>query len=416
MRILWFTNMPSLYKRSDKGYNGGGWISSLEEQMIEEADIELGISFLHPDSIFKIKKNKTTYYPISLYKSLLQKIKHQLYYSKCDNIEVETYLKIVEDFKPDIIHVFGTEQSFGLISKFTSIPVVIHIQGILGPYLNAYFAPGSSQDDYCKYLNIVEGVKKNRTLRLFTHNVLREELILKSANNFMGRTQWDKDVTRLYAPESNYFYCSEILRPAFYSAIPWRISEKGDVIRLVTTISKVDYKGFDLVLKTALLLKKSGKIFEWKIFGIDEFNFWEKKLNIQAKDVDVILMGVATAEELIQEMQNTDIYIHPSYIDNSPNSICEAQLLGIPIISNNVGGISSLIEHGVTGLLIPANDPYSLTSKILYLKENRIYSQGLGGNAREMALKRHDIKEIVNQNINTYKSILNNKNDNKAPQ
>lgn len=45
MRVLWFTNTPSRYA-SFGGYNGGGWIYSLEEEMSKREDIDLGIAFL----------------------------------------------------------------------------------------------------------------------------------------------------------------------------------------------------------------------------------------------------------------------------------------------------------------------------------------------------------------------------------
>lgn len=51
-------------------------------------------------------------------------------------------LNIIEDFQPDIIHVFGSEWCFGLVEKYTNIPVVIHMQGSLPPYANAAFPPG----------------------------------------------------------------------------------------------------------------------------------------------------------------------------------------------------------------------------------------------------------------------------------
>lgn len=408
MKVLWFTGTPSLYGQEIKGYNGCGWISSLEEIISTQPNIELAISFFHNDNIFKVKKGNTTYYPISLYDTKFKKFKHNLFYSKYDSVEIDEYLKVVNDFKPDIIHVFGSEKSFGLISNYTKIPVVIHIQGLLNPYLNAMFAPGTGKFDYFKYLSIKDLILKLRVLYYFTHNTRREQIILKECKFFMGRTEWDKNVTQIFSPKSIYFHCEEMLRAAFYQASPWINKNDSNKIVITTTISKIDYKGFDLILKTASILTNViGFKFQWNVYGIYEFEFWEKKLKINSASVNVHLMGVATPETLINALQNSDIYIHPSYIDNSPNSVCEAQIIGLPIISTNVGGISSLIQDGKTGLLVPANDPYTLAYKVLNLSRNTELLDYLSKNSRTEALKRHDPTLILNQNISVYTSIIN---------
>ena len=101
------------------------------------------------------------------------------------------------------------------------------------------------------------------------------------------------------------------------------------------------------------------------------------------------------------------MYIHPSYIDNSPNSICEAQMLGCPVIATNVGGIPSLIDNGVDGLLVPANDPYQMASLIKELHENKTLQISISNNAKIKAINRHDKSIITNQLLNIYKYIIN---------
>lgn len=406
MRVLWFTNTPSLYKKTSSGYNGGGWISSLEAAISCTNDFDLAVSFLHSDNTFKVKQGKTTYYPISIYNTALKKIKHNLLYNRYDNFEVKKYLKVIDDFKPDVIHIFGSEQSFGLITQHINIPVVIHVQGILNPYLNAIFAPGTNSSDYFKYYKPFKAFIKYKFLLHFTYNAIREEIILKNCKHFIGRTKWDRSIVHLYRPDANYYYGSEILRKEFYDALPWK-NPKNESIKILSTISDTDYKGFDLILKTAKMLKHLLKLkFEWIIYGLSNHSFWEKKLHINANEVDVKLMGVASATKLIEVMQTMDIFIHPSYIDNSPNSICEAQLLGMPIIATNVGGISSLIKDNESGFLVPANDPFTMSSRINELINNSDLAYLLGKKARLIALERHNVDTIVKQNLSVYHSIL----------
>jgi glycosyltransferase involved in cell wall biosynthesis len=159
-------------------------------------------------------------------------------------------------------------------------------------------------------------------------------------------------------------------------------------------------------LKTADLLKRLKLVhFEWKVYGIHRVKFWEKKLGIKLEHVNVKMMGIGSPEKLIEELLESDIFVHPSYIDNSPNSICEAQLLGMPVISTNVGGIPSLITEGETGMLVPSNGTHMLAHAIQYLSKNPKLCRKLGKNAREVAVKRHDTQAILEQNLQIYRSL-----------
>lgn len=409
MKVLWFTLTPSLYSSPLSGYGGCGWISSLEEAITSQPDIELGIGFFHSDLDFKVQKGNVCYYPISINIPFWKKPEGLFFPKHKETNELKYFLKIIEDFKPDVIHVFGSESSFGLLTEHTDIPVVIHIQGLLNPCKNAFFPPGTTKYDYIKHLNIKEAIQKLITKIYFNRNAYREEIILKGSRAFLGRTEWDKRIARLYAPGAKYFYCSEILREPFYTAPVWKYRDKDD-IKIISTISKTDYKGFDLVLKTAFLFKQlTGCSFVWNVFGISNYTFWERKLKIKAHDVGVNLRGVANPEELISTMIESDMFVHPSYIDNSPNSVCEAQMIGVPVIATNVGGIRSLIEEGESGVLVPANDPYMLLSYILELKNNQSIASRLGANGREVAAERHNKENIIADNVKIYRSLINRK-------
>lgn len=413
MKVLWFTNTPSLYKKDLKGYNGCGWIESLERAVSEKNDIELAISFFHEDNVFKLKQDKVTYYPVTLYNSAFKKISRQLFYKTSEIKEINAFLKVIDDFKPDIIHIFGSEYSFGLLTLHTNIPIIIHIQGLLNPNRNAWFAPETNKWDYF-VINLFKPQKLLKdlwNLYLFTKNTNRELTILKNCKWIMGRTNWDKELSQLFSEHRNYFYCSEMLRAPFYLTTPWNYNQKGK-IKIITTISQTAYKGFDLILKTAKILKQFTSIdFEWNVYGVNEYTFWEKKLSIDSKNVSVHYKGVVDASVLVNSLQMSDIYVHPSYIDNSPNSICEAQILGMPVIATNVGGISSLIEDGISGILVPSNDPYTLAARIVKLSNDSNLAISLGRNAREVALKRHDSEKIISDLLSIYYKILD-KNSN----
>ena len=165
MRILWFTNTPSCYNTNNSGYNGGGWISSLEKEIKKNNNIELAICFHYPQKADILKKDNITYYPIKETTNLFYKIFGTFNYiaNKCDKQDINQYLNVISDFKPDIINIFGSEKNFGLISLHTNIPIVLHIQGLLTPYSTAFYPPGFSFfNTLSRIINPLEIYKKYR--------------------------------------------------------------------------------------------------------------------------------------------------------------------------------------------------------------------------------------------------------------
>lgn len=408
MKVLWFSPTPSLYKNiTNHPYFGAGWIESLQNIIETDNNIDLAIAFFHCDTVFKVKQGASMYYPISIREGILNKIKNNLFLNRSDRKEVDYFHQIINDFNPDLIHIFGSERSFGLLCNSVKVPIVLHVQGLLNPVFNSYFIPGMSKFDFLLSNNtgFLRIIYNSHTLRLWTHACKREKLILSSCKYFLGRTNWDKELTSLYSPDSSYYYCSEILREVFYQNIWGKNRNKQFII--ATTISKVTYKGFDLVLKTAKLLKELTDIdFEWRVFGITSYRFMENNTKIRAKSVNIKYCGVLSSSKLCDELLDADVFINTSYIDNSPNSVCEAQILGMPVISTNVGGIVSLIVHEKNGILVPANDPWTLCSYIKKLFNEIEYACRLGEKARQIALYRHDKCRIEQDLRKAYCLIL----------
>ena len=146
--------------------------------------------------------------------------------------------------------------------------------------------------------------------------------------------------------------------------------------------------------------------FEWIVFGNVSPSFIEVKLGIKHENVHVKLFGVASEKQIKEELLSSTVYVHPSYIDNSPNSVCEAQMCGVPVIATNVGGVCSIVEDGVTGYLVPANDPYQMAFLIKTLFDNPILNVKMGDKERLVALERHNRKNICENLYNNYCKII----------
>ena len=89
-------------------------------------------------------------------------------------------------------------------------------------------------------------------------------------------------------------------------------------------------------------------------------------------------LGRLDAEQLVAELLGAAVFAYPSHIDNSPNALCEALLVGVPTVASYVGGVPSLIDDGREGLLYPDGDPYALAGRIRYLLDNPSFAAEVG--------------------------------------
>jgi glycosyltransferase involved in cell wall biosynthesis len=413
MRVLWFTNTPCNYN-SDKGvsgYNGGGWLTSLEDELVKQDGIELGICFCQDGQTFKSERNGVVYYPVPLpQKTKKDKILDIIHHGDLKRDEIlwnhykTVFKKAIDDFKPDVIHIFGSETYMGLAALVAPCPVVLHIQGILSLYIYMFFPEGVSKKSFL----FQDWNPKNiyNRFQLYTYwkrSCYREKEIMHHAKHVIGRTHWDKMASYILNSDCTYHYGGEILRAEFYEEPNRQIPDK---LTIVTTSSSPLYKGFNFVLQTADILKNTMHMdFEWLVYGNVNPTFHEKFTGLKAHDLNIRLMGVASSATLRDSIQNATVYFQPSYIENSPNSVCEAQMLSVPVVATNVGGTASLINEGETGFLIPTMDPYVAAYRLAQMDKYKDLNLRIGKHAREVALKRHDKQRIVEELIATYHEI-----------
>jgi glycosyltransferase involved in cell wall biosynthesis len=413
MRILWFTNTPSNASQ-EFGYQqfGGGWISSLETLIVKSREHELGVCFFYSGSSYKrIVKGGTIYYGIpGNAKSGFQRIISR-HMSRLEDESPAHIDEVIRDFNPDIIQVFGTESGYGRILRGKFDRVVFHLQGLTGPYSEVYFPPGFSRLKIRLNSTILQWVRGDTFLhrhKLMKKKGEREAQIVKYWRYYIGRTDWDRNYVSMLNKDSIYFHCEELLRASFFES-EW-VAPSADFnkeIVIGTTVNPNIYKGLDLIYK--VLERLSGYPVRWKVFGITENDavnkLVRKVLRIRGNERGIAFFGQVPEADLIRELNSCHFFVHPSYIDNSPNSVCEAMLLGMPVISSSVGGMKALIDDGVNGFLHNPYDDYDLAGLLIHLVNNYALALSAGKTARKDALKRHSPAAIFERMNHIYHTI-----------
>lgn len=358
MKVLWITNIVfpeaiKLLAGEVELKSSGGWLLGSAESLVEYCDIELYVATVSNivGGLTKLQGEKITYYLLPLGKGNLR-----------INKEYEPYWRKIEsDIKPDVVHIHGTEysQGYAYMTACGANNVVISIQGLTSS-LAHYYCYGMTQRDILKNItlrDVVKGtvIKEQEEFRRRSEYELES---IKLARRVIGRTSWDKSKVWAINPKAQYLFCNETLRAEFYDGSKWKYE---NCIKHSIFLSQAGYpiKGLHQVLKAMPLILRHYPDASIRVAGRDITccsSLYEKvRLSGYAKylkslmhqahmDEKLVFTGNLNAEGMKREYLNANVFICPSAIENSPNSLGEAQMLGTPCLASYVGGVIDMMK------------------------------------------------------------------------
>ena len=416
MRILFLVYSPqeSLVLDHYNGITKCPWIDSLLEELRNYQSLSLAVVLpINSDFLQKDQKDNIKLYglPNPKERNIFRKAFNKLIYAT-ESVKINSHIKtVVDDFNPDIIQTFGTENPFGLIIPELNKPVIMHIQGFLLVGERKYFT-GISRCEQFRYTSLKDLLIMRGSYNgffTFRKRAKIEEKVIAGCNYFMGRTDFDKRIISLLSPKSTYYHCEEFIRKDFFEK-HWNFPLENEIV-CISTLNGTTYKGIDLLVESSMVLQKlTPYTIKFKICGVSSneeiVKILKKKYKKDTNFENIEFLGKLTAAELVTQLCSSNFYVHPSYIENSPNSVCEAMALGMPIVATKVGGVNSIIQDKVEGLLVQEGDPYSLAGAIVELINNYKYAELLGKNARDRAISRHNPHQIGTSILNIYEKLI----------
>lgn len=348
MRVLWITNL--LFPEAASKLQGitelkstGGWLLGAAESLCRENDINLYVSSFTSlvSETTILRGDKIIYIAIPISEK-----------------SGSYWRKIKEEINPEVIHIFGTECSYGLsyIEECGCENVVVSIQGLLSIYVNYYYS-GLSYSDIIRNISIRDLLRGSlfRDRHRFQLGARNETQIIKNVNHIIGRTSWDKAHVLAINPNVSYHFCNEILRSEFYNGNKWEYQKcrKHSIF-----LSQANYpiKGFHQILKAMPHILRQYPDTILRVAGDNILDkIWYKRTGyskyienlIKKYDLTdkVVFLGNLNAEMMKKEYLASNVFICPSSIENSPNSLGEAQILGVPCISSYVGGTPDMVPN-----------------------------------------------------------------------
>jgi glycosyltransferase involved in cell wall biosynthesis len=390
------------------------WVDSLAAPPRPRPEVELTIAApgATPARVFDEAGIRYAVVPLGAPSSRGGRIAHNWRHRLTPRETLNAAAHLIDRMHPDIVHVHGTEGGFGLLATTRpSVPLVISLQGILSAYRRAYFR-GRTAGEIGRLVANTEFVKGRGVAHrylLLRRQERREAMILGRARFVIGRTFWDRQVLASVNPTARYYHCDEIMRPEF-AAAAWR-GGGGDPRVIYSTSSALMGKGTECLLQAFALLRSGGPDdLRLRIAGVQPgseldtvYRRVEQRLDV-SDGVD--WLGRLDAPAIAGELAAADVFAYPSYVDNSPNSLAEAMLVGVPVVASRVGGIPSMVSDGVHGLLVDAGDADALAAALARLLRDGEEAARLGAAARSAALARHDPRVITDRTLEIYDDVI----------
>ena len=445
MKVLWLCNvmMPMIAEQLQlEASNKEGWLSGLATVALErknENGIELGIAFPAPTEL--LADGRETFE-----KSFtVQGATLNCYGFREDVTRPEVYneglekrmQEILEAFQPDIVHCFGTEYPHTL-AMCRCVPdksrLLVGVQGLCALIADAYFADlpdkvihSATLRDVIRQDSLVQQKEK------FVKRGTMELEAVKLAGNIAGRTEWDRVNTQKWNPNARYYILNETLRQNFYGTA-W---DGEKCVPHSIFVSQGDYpiKGLHYMLEAMPEILK--KYPDARVFvagnSLVGYGTLKEKLKISAYGKylrrlirenrlqdKVIFPGRLNAEQMKGQYLRSSVFVCCSAVENSPNSLGEAMLLGMPCVSAEVGGIPSIFTGGEDGILYRGhveekdnnngcnleNISKNLADSVIEIWENMEKTKQYCKNARNHAEKTHDRERNYKQMTEIYAKIL----------
>jgi glycosyltransferase involved in cell wall biosynthesis len=178
---------------------------------------------------------------------------------------------------------------------------------------------------------------------------------------------------------------------------------------LVTTVGNIRrVKGHDVFIRAAATVVQQFSNVCFSIAGdvLEPAYFTELQALVQDLNLAHHLRFDGGVTNLREHLAAADIFVLPSRSEGFSNAIVEAMAASLPVVATNVGGNAEAVQDGVSGFLVPSDDPGALAAAILQLLSNQSQARAMGAAGRNLAAERFTTDAMMNRTASAYRSLL----------
>lgn len=333
----------------------------------------------------------------------------------------DLFVEVLKTCRPDIVHIFGSENEFGEVMAEAARDcgllerTVVSIQGLVSVY-GRQFMPGFS-NAWLRRSTLSE-FKNRCTLYRQRESYRRrgksEERLIGSVHHIIGRTKWDEGCCRLINPDIEYHHVGESLRPEFYVSSPCRdsashrlyFSQGGKPIKALYQLVEALPAVAKRVPDVKVVVAGSTGLRTGPLRGASYDRYLAKQMDRLGVRERFEFVGSLGPDGVINQMSGCSAFVSTSTIENSPNSMGEAMMMGLPCVATFVGGVPDIAEHGKEALLVPFNETELLADALIRVLTDEVLADDLANAGRKRALLNHSRTANRDALLGTYVRIV----------
>jgi len=363
------------------------WIINLQRALVKLPDVELHLCTFNPgirrtqcverdgafihvikNGAFFLHRGWPAYMPLDVLTGFAQDIlllKHEL-----------------KKINPDVVHAHGTENAYALAAAALKYPAVISMQGIIAE------------------------INKVNPMSRFQRVEKLERKAVQESKYFTCRTAFDTGFVRSVNPSAHIFQIHEAMNPVFFEQ-QWNGCARKRIL-FVGSMGK--HKGLDYLLQAVKILSAEDPGVELCVVGgtPGQIDAYRQRCHELGIDQRVEFAGFLNAAAIVPHHLSCRVFVIPSTNENSPNTLAEAMVSGLPCVASAVGGIPSMMEDEKTGLLFRSGDVDGLVKQLRRVLSDDDLCRNLGAAAADVARSRHRPESVAKATLEAYEFISRN--------
>ena len=406
LRVLWFGRMQT--EQDSRG--NGSWQDAMAQGLAHSGEVELA-------NIAQGQVTEITQRDLGPIQQWVVPANARFRHGLPEEQSMAAVIDLVEKFSPEMIHVWGTEESWGLFTSRGLVrkPALLEMQGLRGAIARV-FAGGLSLREQLGCIGLKEIVQRKtiaQSRSQFEQWGKIEREIIQGHRFITAQSEWLCAQIRSINPSSAIFHNDFMLREPFRVALPWQSS--GSMRVFCSSAYASPFKGLHVALRAIAILRQRFPMIQLRIAGAhqkktvrqDGYVRWLNRLTDQLGMADnVCWMGPLSASEIITELQSSAAMVQPSFIEGYSLAMAEAMMLGVPLACSFAGGMSSLARDEESALFFSPGDGVMCAYQLERLLTDYVLAERIGRQAREIALVRNDRERIVQRQIEIYRQAM----------
>jgi len=328
--------------------------------------------------------------------------------------------RIVETLRPDIIHVWGTENYWGLLTarNLLPFPSLLEIQG-----LKYAIAPKMLGEltffEALRCTGLKECIRPSHSILSGQTQFIRagrfEHEIIKGHSCIAVPSEWAKTHVEFVNPAGRLFRSRMMLRPEFTDSKPWQFHAGHPPTLFTSSSGSAPYKGLHILLRAIALLKKDFPEIRLNVGGTHiqkgirrgGYASWILR-EVQRLGINdnVRFLGPLAAKEIVEQLHQTHVVVNPSFIESYSMALAESLAVGVPTVVSYAGAMPEFAVDGVSALFFPPGDETICARQIKRILLSPSVAAQLSLNARQTGLLRYDPSAVLKRQLEIYNEVM----------